>query len=190
MVRPRKDEAVAAVTTRKLLEIILLACAFGAPAFAFDVRPNPDLTGGSVRIDGHDVQATCGHSKAHRGPMSHARRDEILTRYGLPPGTHPDYEIDHLIPLCLGGSDDPSNLWPEPRRTIEPKWNAEAKDRLERFMCDMVCSGQLDIGTAQEDIANDWIAAYHKYYENPPTRPRTRFRREPAITKHEDQPAR
>jgi hypothetical protein len=97
--------------------------------------------------------------------MGHARRDDILTRYGLPPGTHPDYEIDHLIPLCLGGSDDPSNLWPEPRRSIEPEWNAEAKDRLERFMCDMVCSGELDIGTAQEAFVKDWIAAYHKYYE-------------------------
>ena len=114
----------------------------------------------------NDIQATCGHSKAHRGPMSHARRDEILIRYGLPPGMQPDYEVDHLVPLCLGGSDDSSNLWPEPRRSIEPKWNAEAKDRLERFMCDMVCSGQLDIGTAQEDIATDWIAAYHKYYES------------------------
>ena len=152
-------------TISKLLAIILLAGALAAPAFAFDTRPNPNLTGGSVRVDGHDVQATCGHAKAHRGSMSHARRDEILTRYGLPPGDHPDYEIDHLIPLCLGGSDDSSNLWPEPRRTIEPTWNAEAKDRLERFMCDMVCSGQLDIGTAQEAIAKDWIAAYHKYYE-------------------------
>ena len=111
-------------TIGKLLAIILLAGALAAPAFAFDTRPNPNLTGGSVRVDGHDVQATCGHAKAHRGSMSHARRDEILTRYGLPPGDHPDYEIDHLIPLCLGGSDDPSNLWPEPRRTIEPKWNA------------------------------------------------------------------
>jgi hypothetical protein len=98
--------------------------------------------------------------------MSHARRDEILTRYGLPPATHLDFEIDHLIPLCLGGSDEPSNLWPQPRRSIEPKWNAEGKDRLERFMCDMVCSGQLDIDIAQEAFAKDWIAAYHKYYED------------------------
>ena len=43
--------------------------------------------------------------------MFAARRDEILKRYGVPPGTHPDYEIDHLIPLCLGGSDDPPNLY-------------------------------------------------------------------------------
>ena len=96
--------------------------------------------------------------------MSAFRRDEILRRYGLPPGTHPNYEIDHLIPLCLGGGDDPSNLWPQMRRSIEPEWNAEAKDRLERRLCDMVCAGQLDIGTAQQEIAEDWIEAYRKYY--------------------------
>jgi hypothetical protein len=28
----------------------------------------------------------------------------------------------------------------------------------------MVCAGQLDITTAQEAIAKDWIAAYRKYY--------------------------
>jgi hypothetical protein len=66
---------------------------------------------------------------------------------------HPDYEIDHLIPLCLGGSDDPSNLWPQPRRSVEETWNAEAKDRLERLMCNMVCEGQIDIATAQEALA-------------------------------------
>jgi len=29
----------------------------------------------------------------------------------------------------------------------------------------MVCGGQLDIAAAQEAIAKDWIAAYHKYSE-------------------------
>jgi hypothetical protein len=53
----------------------------------------------------------------------------------------------------------------EADRSTEPKWNAEAKDRLERFVCDMVCGGQLDIAAAQEAFAKDWIAAYHKYYE-------------------------
>ena len=91
--------------------------------------------------------------------MNASRRDEVLRRYGLALGVHPDYEIDHLIPLCLGGSDDPLNLWPQPRRSIERIWNAEAKDRLE------VCEGQVDIATAQEAFASDWIAAYQTYYE-------------------------
>jgi hypothetical protein len=97
--------------------------------------------------------------------MFSARRDEVLRRYGIAPGTHPDYEIDHLIPLCLGGSDDPSNLWPQPRRSLEETWNAEAKDRLERLMCNMVCDGQIDIATAQQAFATDWIAAYQTYYD-------------------------
>lgn len=137
------------------------------PAIAVEIWPDPDLTGGSVRIDGHVRATTCGHSRENRGPMYSARRDEVLLRYGLPPGNHPNYEIDHLIPLCMGGGDDPSNLWPQMRRSIEPEWNAEAKDRLERRLCDMVCAGQIDIGTAQQEIAEDWIEAYRKYYQAP-----------------------
>jgi hypothetical protein len=152
-------------TTRRLLAAIFVSGATIVSAFAFETVPNKALTGGSVRIEGQDVAAACGHAKQHRGPMYAARRDEVLMRYGLPPGTHLDYEIDHLIPLCLGGSDDLSNLWPPPRLSIEPIWNAEAKDRLERLLCDMVCAGQIDIATAQAAFASDWIAAYHKYYE-------------------------
>jgi hypothetical protein len=108
--------------------------------------------------------------------MNAARRDEIFEgRYGLPLGTHPDYEIDHLIPLCLGGSDDPSNLWRKPRRSIEETWNAETKDRLERLLCDMICAGQVDITTAQQAFATDWLAAYHACYEGK----RKRLRHEP-----------
>jgi hypothetical protein len=43
---------------------------------------------------------------------------------------HPQYEIDHSIPLCLGGADSDANLLPEPRRSIEPTWNAERRDEL------------------------------------------------------------
>jgi len=69
------------------------------------------------------------------------------------------------VPVCLGGGNDVSNLWPQPRRSIEPKWNAEAKDRLETVLCNLVCDGLLDIGDAQETIIKDWIAAYHLYNE-------------------------
>jgi hypothetical protein len=39
----------------------------------------------------------------------------------LSAGPHPDYEIDHLIPIRLGGSVDFSNLWPQQRQTIQQK---------------------------------------------------------------------
>jgi hypothetical protein len=143
----------------KLFAIVLLTATLAAPVLAFEVLPNPNSTPGWA-----DADPACGHPKP-RSSLSHALRDKILTRYGLPPGTHPDYEIDHLTPRCLGGSDDPSNLWPQPRRSIEPTWNAEAKDRLEHLVCEMVCNQQLDLATMQKAIAKDWIAAYHKYYE-------------------------
>ena len=154
--KPSRHLSLAAIAT--LIGLLAIA-----PVSAFEALPDKNLTGGSVRTGDRD--AACGHARESRGRMNAARRDEVLKRYDLPPGTHPDYEIDHLIPLCLGGSDDPSNLWPQPRRSIEGTWNAEAKDRLERLMCNLVCDGQIDIAIAQEAFATDWIAAYHTYYE-------------------------
>ena len=148
--------------TKLVAVATLVAIVATVPASAFEVRPDKNLTGGSVRTGDRD--AACGHAKENRHPLPPRVRDEILTRYRLLPGTHPDYEIDHLIPLCLGGADDPSNLWPQPRRSKEETWNAEAKDRLEHLMCEMVCNRKIDIATAQEAFATDWIAAYEKYF--------------------------
>ena len=79
-----------------------------------------------------------------------------MREYGLPGGRHPDYEIDHLIPLGIGGADSDANLWPEPRATIEPEWNAERKDQLEAKLRALVCAGRLDIAVAQKAVADDW----------------------------------
>jgi hypothetical protein len=86
-----------------------------------------------------------------------------MRRYGLPAGSHPDFEVDHLVPLEIGGADDDSDLWAQPRRSIEPTWNAEKKDELEFRLRELVCSGALDVATAQNEIASDWVAAYAKY---------------------------
>ena len=86
-----------------------------------------------------------------------------MAEYGLPGGPHPDFEIDHLIPLGIGGADADANLWPEPRRNIEPIWNAEAKDRLEWKLRDLICSGQLDVRAAQKAVAEDWTEAYSRF---------------------------
>jgi hypothetical protein len=44
-------------------------------------------------------------------------------------------------------------------------WNAHIKDKLGNKLYDDVCAGQLDLKTAQHDIATDWIAVYKKYVE-------------------------
>jgi hypothetical protein len=48
-------------------------------------------------------------------------------------------------------------------------WNGQVKDRLEDKLHELVCSGQLDLKTARQAIASNWIEAYKKYVgPNPP----------------------
>jgi hypothetical protein len=41
----------------KLVSIALVSIALAEPVLAFEVRPNPNLTSGSVRIDGRSLYA-------------------------------------------------------------------------------------------------------------------------------------
>jgi hypothetical protein len=132
-----------------------------SPAFAgTTIIPDPTLTPGAVRTTDAVVICSTGTRALRR--WSRERDDRIMREYGLFSGAHPDFEIDHLISLGIGGADDDLNLWPEPRRSIEAVWNAEAKDRLEWKLRDLVCSGALDAREAQRAIADDWTEAYRR----------------------------
>jgi hypothetical protein len=91
--------------------------------------PDPTLIPGAVRTA--DVGEICSTGTRQLRHWDRARDDRIMAAYGLPAGAHPDWEIDHLVPLGIGEADAQANLWPEPRGSIEAQWNAEAKDRLE-----------------------------------------------------------
>ena len=129
--------------------------------FAQAVVPDPTLTPGAVRTT--DVADVCSHGTNQLRHMSCESSDAIMAEYGLPGGRHPDYEIDHLIPLGIGGADSDANLWPEPRARIEPEWNAEPKDQLEAKLRALVCAGRLDIVVAQKAVADDWTEAWLRY---------------------------
>jgi hypothetical protein len=90
-----------------------------------------------------------------------------MQEYNLPPGSHFGWEVDHLIPLCRGGADDDRNLWPQPRRSLAPIWNAERKDVLEARECQLACSGEIDLREAQKEISDDWIEAYQRRIGEP-----------------------
>jgi hypothetical protein len=101
-------------------------------------------------------------------------RAEVFEEYGIRNARAEDYEIDYLIAPGLGGTGDIHNLWPQPFKS--EKWNAYVKDELEERLHQMVCSGDLDLLTAQREIANDWIAAYKKYFHtDAPLQPHSRF---------------
>jgi hypothetical protein len=127
------------------------------------IVPDPKLTPGDAFPV--TVQDLCvpGYTKKVRNVPAEMKR-EVYEEYGVTSHGPGDYEVDHLIPLELGGSNSIRNPWPESHRTSP--WNAQVKDRLEGKLHELVCSGQLDLKTAQLAIAADWIGAY-KFYVSP-----------------------
>jgi hypothetical protein len=85
----------------------------------------------------------------------------VFASYGIPYSTHTRYELDHLIPLELGGNNTARNLWPEPL-TDDDKIGP-SKDALENHLHALVCSGQLDLGAAQRGIATNWLGMWNDY---------------------------
>ena len=90
-----------------------------------------------------------------------ALRQQVLRDYGMEHVPEEEYELDYLITPELGGLTDRRNLWPEPYGL--QSWNAHAKDALEHLLPRLVCSGRIDLATAQREIAADLIVAYKKY---------------------------
>src|ERR1700732_1019828 len=130
------------------------------------ILPDPKLTpGDTFNVTAQDL-CVPGYTKKVRNVPAEMKR-EVYEEYGVTLHGTGDYEVDHLIPLELGGSNSIKNLWPESHRTSP--WNAQVKDRLEGKLHALVCSGQLDLKTAQQAIASNWIEAYKKYVSpNPP----------------------
>ncbi len=90
--------------------------------------------------------------------VSAATKRQAYAEYHMTAGKAPcPCEVDHLISLELGGSNDIGNLWPE---SYTSRWNARLKDRLENRLHKEVCAGTLKLGTAQRAISTDWIGAY------------------------------
>ena len=122
--------------------------------------PNPKLTPG--KIDPNETkEKVCipNHTKETRH-VTLAMKREVFLRYGVAYEDHEDYEVDHFIPLVLGGANDVENLWPEPG---EPRPGYHEKDIVEVYLHRRVCKGELSLSEAQEAIRKDWYLVYQEY---------------------------
>ncbi len=122
--------------------------------------PDPQLTPGATVFMTREQVCHAGNDKNAVVPAD--VRKKVFAAYGIASGASRDYEVDYLITPALGGADDVRNLWPESYSAVV--WNARVKDALEDRMRELVCSGQLDLPTAQREIATDWIGSYKKYF--------------------------
>jgi hypothetical protein len=122
--------------------------------------PNPSLTpGATVLISQKEL---CSETSANNKTVAVALQRRVFDEYGIPSAEPRAYEVDYLITPALGGADDIRNLWPQ--SSAATVWNAQVKDALEAHLRTLVCAGDLELTTAQRELATNWIDAYKKYF--------------------------
>lgn len=116
-----------------------LTLAFGPN---FPTSPNTQLTPGKL----------CDQPSGYRYPehIAYCERNvdyqtkEMLIKnydkrlgYRIETMNRLDFKIDHFIPLCAGGSNDPVNLWPQHKSVYE------ITDPVEPLICQRMQEGKL-----------------------------------------------
>jgi hypothetical protein len=130
------------------------------------ILPDPQVTPGATRPVAAADLCPIAHTKLVRH-VTPAQKHRIYARYGATPEPGVCCEVDHLIPLELGGSNDEANLWPQP---YSPAPGAHEKDVLETFLHGAVCGGAMTLEEAQQKIAGDWYGAYQEMRTPAPDR--------------------
>jgi len=122
-----------------------------------DELPDSKCTPGSIdpKVTQANIKNTIcksGYTKTVRPPVSYTEplKIKLMKAYGIKDSLK-NYELDHLIPLEIGGNPtDVKNLWPEPHSS------SSTKDGLENYLHDQVCSGNMKLEDAQKAIATNW----------------------------------
>jgi hypothetical protein len=99
-----------------------------------------------------------GYARSVRD-VTEEEKNQVYAEYGITSHRTGEYEVDHLVSLELGGSNDIANLWPE---AASPRPGFHEKDQVENYLHDQVCSGAMPLTQAQEQIATNWLAVYEK----------------------------
>ena len=84
-----------------------------------------------------------------------------MARQGGPAADVGQCELDHHVPLVLGGHPrNPKNLVLQP---LEGERGAKNEDCLERRLQDLACAGRLMLDEARATIYFDWVTAYRRF---------------------------
>jgi len=156
---------------RKLLLVsaaLLALLAMSASASA-DMALNSEVN--SENID--ENICISGWTRTVRPPVSFTNevKKGLLEKLGLPWSSAEDFELDHIVPLTLGGHpSSPDNLELQAWAKDLPGWSgpsqARVKDALEVRLKRLVCAGDLELDEAQRCIYDDWRACNARYPSN------------------------
>jgi hypothetical protein len=120
--------------------------------------PNYSFTPGETFSSATASQICVSGYTATVRSVSDSLRQQVFAEYGIPYANHANYEVDHFIPLELGGDNSIKNLWPEYGSIPNPK------DKVENYLHSQVCSGSMSLEEAQNEIVSDWYAVYSRVY--------------------------
>lgn len=127
----------------------------------FPLNPDDKMTPGSL----------CTHPDAHRYPekIPYCNRDvssgekwAVINKYNaagwrIEKRDRQNFKIDHLIPLCAGGSNEMNNLWPQHKSVYV------ITDEMEGIACQKMAEGVL----VQERAIELLLRAKHHLDEAP-----------------------
>lgn len=137
---------------------LVAACAMALPAIAAAQLPNGFQTpGATLKVDAKKVCAAGFVTSAK--PVAGWQKTQTLEKYGIRPERF-DGELEHLIPVSLGGSNDPENLYPFHE---QGEYTLRAKQELADRLLKMVCEGKMPLKQAQDLFRKDWTKAYKQY---------------------------
>jgi hypothetical protein len=108
----------------------------------------PDVGAAQICVKGYA-------SSARNVPLT--RWNFAFAEYGVTRHASGEYEVDHLIPLEVGGSNDIANLWPE---LAEPSPGFHDKDVVENCLHAFVCEGKMSLAAAQSIFATNWESVW------------------------------
>ncbi|MDD4972984.1 MAG: HNH endonuclease signature motif containing protein [Bacteriovorax sp.] len=108
----------------------------------FPVGPNPQLTPGKL-CDTPTTYRYPEHIAYCDRDVTYDTKEILIQKYDEQLGYHiqtlnrADFKIDHFIPLCAGGSNDVTNLWPQHKSIYE------ITDPVEPLICAKMATGKL-----------------------------------------------
>jgi hypothetical protein len=117
--------------------------------------PDSAVTPGAVATA--DTHVICHRTTQAVRHTTARTKAQVYAAYGIRTHRPGQFEVDHLIPLELGGADTITNLWPQP---AAPTPGFHEKDALENRLHALACAGRLPLDSAQRWIARDWADAF------------------------------
>ncbi len=107
-----------------------------------DDLPDPACSPGAVFPNVTKEQiCTPGYASSVRD-VPESEKQQVYAEYGIKTHRSGQYEIDHLVSLEFGGSNDIANLWPE---AASPRPGFHEKDRYENYVHQQICSGAISL---------------------------------------------